>query len=627
MKKLYTALLSSVLTLSAFTAQADDNDVTITCNHSDAAYVQYYANGSQMQVDLAEGDNSFTVADYTGFYVYAKTGYVLSSITSNEVYASMPNTSYGTFYVQSGYTDGVHVNVELKTLEEAYDGTVTITVDDPSKVTAQFSSNYRDALADVEANTPTEVRYMTSAEGTLYVSAKTYGSTLYKVTQNGNDVASSYGNYTIYLTSGDQIGIQADFPDADATVAINYASEKAQGYLTGVSVEGTPVEDFSNGFTAKLGDNVTLSFDNNNYKFNSLKVNGNSVYYYGYGDYTFQLTAEENTIDVDATKYETFTATINVDDPDRVYVKRPSGYSTEQLTLVAGDNTLEFVASQNDYLTITPATDCYLVSVSDGTNEYFTSGSSYCYVTITEGMTLTITTGAIARDNHFVLYVDNLDGLYTSYLSRSTRSNVSFSAGYTVVDFDASENPFQAGFYGENMDPHFYLNGEELTATSSSSNGINFSSLTFADGDVAKVFLFGAPSTYNVTFEVADDAQADFTVTTDLMTEVENYAEGLSVMTNTQVDIVTTAEDASVVVNGEPLEAVDGKYTFTVNADTAVTLGAGQSGVESVAVAPAAVENGAVYNLQGVKVLSNAANMSKLPAGVYIVNGKKVVVK
>ena len=37
--------------------------------------------------------------------------------------------------------------------------------------------------------------------------------------------------------------------------------------------------------------------------------------------------------------------------------------------------------------------------------------------------------------------------------------------------------------------------------------------------------------------------------------------------------------------------------------------------------------NTAVYNLQGQKVADNAADLSKLPAGIYIVNNKKVLTK
>ena len=35
----------------------------------------------------------------------------------------------------------------------------------------------------------------------------------------------------------------------------------------------------------------------------------------------------------------------------------------------------------------------------------------------------------------------------------------------------------------------------------------------------------------------------------------------------------------------------------------------------------------AVYNLQGQKVASDIANLNSLPAGIYIVNSKKILIK
>ena len=37
--------------------------------------------------------------------------------------------------------------------------------------------------------------------------------------------------------------------------------------------------------------------------------------------------------------------------------------------------------------------------------------------------------------------------------------------------------------------------------------------------------------------------------------------------------------------------------------------------------------NHAVYNLYGIKVADNSADMNTLPPGIYILNGKKIVIK
>lgn len=63
------------------------------------------------------------------------------------------------------------------------------------------------------------------------------------------------------------------------------------------------------------------------------------------------------------------------------------------------------------------------------------------------------------------------------------------------------------------------------------------------------------------------------------------------------------------------------------------------TGMAQTAPEPAKVYNGIdnidgagikkynVYNLKGVKVLSNASDLSRLEPGVYIVNGKKQIIE
>jgi hypothetical protein len=65
-------------------------------------------------------------------------------------------------------------------------------------------------------------------------------------------------------------------------------------------------------------------------------------------------------------------------------------------------------------------------------------------------------------------------------------------------------------------------------------------------------------------------------------------------------------------------------YTFTVNADTSVKVST-TNGVSNISVDGNASSE--VYNLQGIRVARSAENLNSLPAGLYIVNGKKVVVK
>ena len=87
---------------------------------------------------------------------------------------------------------------------------------------------------------------------------------------------------------------------------------------------------------------------------------------------------------------------------------------------------------------------------------------------------------------------------------------------------------------------------------------------------------------------------------------------------------VSRADKEIVVkVNDEEIKPVDGVFTFETKADTRVSVTA-MSGIGDVITDTTG--NADVYNLQGIRVAS-AADMSSLPAGIYIVNGKKTVIK
>jgi spore germination protein GerM len=81
-------------------------------------------------------------------------------------------------------------------------------------------------------------------------------------------------------------------------------------------------------------------------------------------------------------------------------------------------------------------------------------------------------------------------------------------------------------------------------------------------------------------------------------------------------------DGVSVSANDTKLEANDGKYTTTINAATTIALTATTNGIEEIGV-----DNNAetiIYNLQGIRINSQIEN---LPAGFYIVNGKKIIIK
>jgi hypothetical protein len=189
--------------------------------------------------------------------------------------------------------------------------------------------------------------------------------------------------------------------------------------------------------------------------------------------------------------------------------------------------------------------------------------------------------------------------------------------------FDSSDNEFTVSAYGPDFSYlYVYLNDVEVEHPYTYAYGYVY--VSFNDGDVLKAFLTGEPTAKNVTFDLASLGDAEIAVKKDLITTVANPADGFTAFPGTQVDI-TSDDYISVVVNDEAVEAVDGTYTFTVADDTTVKVSTKETSISSVAVSDK-VTNNDVFNMQGIRV-ANTSNMKALPAGIYIVNGSKVVVK
>lgn len=150
------------------------------------------------------------------------------------------------------------------------------------------------------------------------------------------------------------------------------------------------------------------------------------------------------------------------------------------------------------------------------------------------------------------------------------------------------------------------------------------------NGDVYKVYTQGnAPELHNITFDLQGEGTDGVAVTTDVITPCPDFVGGVSVLTGTQIAVTVPVDgEFSVLLDDEPLEAAEGgAYVFAATADHKVTV-AGTTGISNVAADR--VADGPVYNLQGIRVLdsaSDAAAVRTLPAGVYIANGKKFVVR
>lgn len=624
MKKFYSIFVMAIMAIFAFNAKAD---ITITLKVDDAtrltANYQYYgADYTTQQVDLdltqftGEGGTFTVPASYCYVNIYATDGNTITS-AMNETSNSSASTGSSTyFYV---YGDAV-LSVTSADLESTRTASCTVNVDDASKVNLSYNSGTKIELVNGE-NT---IKFNPNGETPFQISSANYGESLYQVLLNNVVQTDSYGRYQVSVADGDVLDIKADFPDEPTTITFSYGDNEAEvlGCLS-VKVDDEVVEDFDGKtLTAKLGQKITIVGDVNLYNFNySIYVDGSSVYFSG--NYEFTATKTEYAISVNATKYATFNVYATTSTPE--YISVYAGTSSDVITL-STDTTAIALTSNYNYINIMPATDCFITSVLVNGVEY---GSNYGTSSVSvrglaENDTIVITADKLIRDKEAYIWVDDLTAAMYGYSVQrySDRASINLISGEAVtVNFADTDNPYYLSFYQPTY-CSIFVNGVYLVPQYEGSTSYY---VTLVDGDDIKVYLASQPEKYAVTItqNVEDAISA---VATDGQA-YSNYASGFTVLDGTVVSITLADTKASVTVDGAAVEAdADGKYNVVVTKETNIVVDKTNAIEEVVEVE---ILNNNVYNLQGILVVKNAteSQINALPAGLYIINGKKVAVK
>lgn len=168
---------------------------------------------------------------------------------------------------------------------------------------------------------------------------------------------------------------------------------------------------------------------------------------------------------------------------------------------------------------------------------------------------------------------------------------------------------------------------------------------TLADGDVVKMFLTKDPETYTAKFDVAEGCEVE--VTKDLIVPVTDLTAALSELEGTLIKLKNTNSEKPIEVftseagatapqaddeetPGTKVEAdADGIYNVTLDGSKTISVRLeNQSGVESVSTGNVDA-NTDVYTVTGTLVLRNAteAQIKTLPAGIYVVGNRKMVIR
>lgn len=588
----------------------------VTVNVDDASKLTLYL-GSSAQ-SLSNGDNVLDVKTGDRLYFSANTGFVLKQVkngTSDEYISSLTSCIVN---LDESKHDGAKWVVTTATLDEVRTAVCKVTVDDASKVTLGTSGTYSKLKLENGVN---NVKFVPGIESPLVVSAKDSNTSLYSVTKNGTPVSASYGSYRIDVVDGDEINIEANYPNIDYAVKFNL-SEKADGFITEVLVNNVPVTNYlDDNFSVKAGSKVTIKGNTNDYKLESFKVNGSDIDFYG--SYEFMVTAA-STVNIVAHKYGNMTAHVNIDDASHVTVYKGYSYYGNKADVKTGLNDVEIPESA-PILCIAANDGFRLVSVTDGTTEYTDrDGFSEVNVKAVDGMNLTVTTAALVRDKKAVVYVEDADAPSMMRFMRKDYTQQKLATGYNTVEFYDGDNPFETSVYGTTS-LNVYKNDELVTPSYA---GAKSYSLTLADNDVVKLFFTKTPAQVEATINVDGDAEK-LNVTKDRIVSVTNFAGALSCLEGTEVAFSTADGYAikAIDMNGTAVTAeTDGSYKVVVNSNSTINVKvAVASGIGSVTTS--AQKGADVYTIAGVLVLKNAtpSQINALAKGLYIINGKTVV--
>ena len=623
MRKFYYLFLTLLLGMLGITENVQGKSIKVIFNVDDPANVTINIDG--VNQGLVKGNNEITIDAPCGYYstvnVQATTDNFITSVIkggANQV-SSPYNTTWS--YYPSDSDAGKIITISTIKGSVARTASCTVNVDNASKVKVTRSGSYSVVQLHNGENT---VYYIPGYETMLIIESATYGVPLYKATLNGEDLAYSYG-YSANLSNdgGDKVDILANFPEGlTYNVKFTYVDPlKAKGVVTGVTVNGTAIEDYDNaeGFDVPAGQSVVVSFDNVNYKIDAVKLNDNPVYVYS--SYSFTPTADTE-INIDAHKYGTVKATLNIDNKDNVTVYKGYSYQNDIITVNDGDNEIE-LSENNAVITIKANSGCFITSVTYG-ETVLSNQSEYTINPVTKGMEISVISGAIVRDKSFTLNIDDISAATSGFnLTRTDRTNVeNLATGENKVAFAENETHYQLAAYGSSVFGVF-KKGVMINPSYQGGTSIEFD---VADGDVFDAYVKELPNTYNVNFELAEGIysyQFNEVSASHVGYSYQWQNMGYTAIKGTSFEItIIPASGLDIVVKvGETTYNADGSGAFVVPVSGAATISITKSTGTGINSINAENADNAIYTLQGVKVNGKAAK------GLYIKNGKKVVVK
>ena len=485
MKQVYYFIFLMLLAFSSVNVKAD---TTVRVKVDDINRVSVKVNYVPV-VNLANGTNEITVPQYGALTIEAKQGYYLKSVlktidNENSAPQTINNLTSCNIYVSDADNNKLFT-IKSADLAAARTGSCTVNVDNASKVRVSRNESHTSVELKNGENT---VKWIPNTEKTLVITNANYGDApIYKVTLDGNDVASSGGQYFVTLTAGCVVDIKADYPDVSYPVKFNFTDENAKGVISKVMADGVEVKNYNDAdFKLKAGTKLSLTFDQNNYALDAFKVNGTAVTIYG----NYECYVKDNlTFDVQSHKYATVKAVLTVDNAANITAYEGQSYNNKVITLQNGSNNIE-LGEKNNLIQIKPNSGCKIESIKANGTPVTANYEGAYEIRLTDGMTIEVTTSAIVRDQKATVFIDDISlANYGFNFYRSDHSTVKMQTGENTVMFSADDHHFMLGAYGNDLSKMVVkLNGMKLNPPYPGGTSFEFD---LNNGDRLEVLLKG----------------------------------------------------------------------------------------------------------------------------------------
>lgn len=485
MKQVYYFIFLMLLAFSSVHVKAD---TTVRVKVDDINRVSVKVNYMPV-INLANGTNEITVPQYGALTIEAKQGYYLKSVlktidNENSAPQTINNLTSCNIYVSDADNNKLFT-VKSADLAAARTGSCTVKVDKASKVRVSRNESHTSVALQNGENT---VKWIPNTEKTLVITNANYGDApIYKVTRDGNEVASSGGQYFVTLTDGCVVDIKADYPDVSYPVKFNFSNEAAKGVISKVMADGVEVKNYNDAdFKLKAGTKLSLTFDQNNYALDAFKVNGTAVTIYG----NYECYVKDNlTFDVQAHKYATVKAVLTVDNAANITAYEGQSYNNKVITLQNGSNNIE-LGEKNNLIQIKPNSGCKIESIKANGTPVTANYEGAYEIRLTDGMTIEVTTSAIVRDQKATVFIDDISlANYGFNFYRSDHSTVKMQTGENTVMFSADDHHFMLGAYGNDLSKMVVkLNGTKLNPSYPGGTSFEFD---LSNGDRLEVLLNG----------------------------------------------------------------------------------------------------------------------------------------